>query len=79
MLVLTRKPGERLFIGDDIVVTIVEVKGDNIRIGIEAPREVKVYRGEIFEAIVAENREAALLKDITGLDEVTAGEKKTDL
>ncbi|MHC1759573.1 MAG: carbon storage regulator CsrA [Negativicutes bacterium] len=79
MLVLTRKPGERLFIGDDIVITIVEVKGDNIRIGIEAPREVKVYRGEIFEAIVAENREAALLKDIAGLDELTVAEKKTDL
>lgn len=56
MLVLTRKPGERLVIGDNIVVTVVDVKGDNIRIGIDAPREVKVYRGEIYDAIVAENR-----------------------
>ena len=40
MLVLTRKPGERLVIGDNIVVTVVEVMGDNIRIGIDAPREV---------------------------------------
>ena len=45
MLVLTRKPGERLVIGDNIVVTVVDVKGDNIRIGIDAPREVKVFRG----------------------------------
>ena len=45
MLVLTRKPVERLVIGDNIVVTVVDVKGDNIRIGIDAPREVKVFRG----------------------------------
>lgn len=50
MLVLTRKPGERLVIADNIVVTVVDVKGDNIRIGIDAPREVKVYRGEIYDA-----------------------------
>ena len=71
MLVLTRKPGERLVIGDNIVITVVEVKGDNIRLGIEAPREVKVYRGEIYEAIVAENRQAALPKDLSGLDNLT--------
>ena len=78
MLVLTRKPGERLVIGDNIVITVVEVKGDNIRIGIDAPREVKVYRGEIYDAIVAENRQAALPKDLTGLDGLKAlSEKKT--
>ena len=60
MLVLTRKPGERLVIGDNIVITVVEIKGDNIRIGIDAPREVKVYRGEIYDAIVAKNRRAAM-------------------
>ena len=68
MLVLTRKPGERLVIADNIVVTVVDVKGDNIRIGIDAPREVKVYRGEIYDAIVAENREAALNVDFSGID-----------
>ena len=72
MLVLTRKPGERLMIGDNIVLTVVEVKGDNIRIGIDAPREVKVYRGEIYDAIVAENRQAALATDLTGLDKLKA-------
>ena len=80
MLVLTRKPGERLVIGDNIVVTVVDVKGDNIRIGIDAPREVKVYRGEIFDAIVAENRQAAAATgDLTGLDQLKATPKKKSL
>ena len=47
MLVLTRKIGEKIFIGDNIHLTVVDVKGDNVRIAVEAPREVKVYRGEI--------------------------------
>ncbi|MDR3271121.1 MAG: carbon storage regulator CsrA [Peptococcaceae bacterium] len=59
MLVLTRKAGERIAIGDDIFVTVVSVKGESVRLTVEAPREVKIYRGEIFDAIVAENREAA--------------------
>ena len=79
MLVLTRKPGERLVIGDNIVITVVEVKGDNIRIGIDAPREVKVYRGEIYDAIVAENRQAALTQDISGLDKLKASSAKKPL
>ena len=80
MLVLTRKPGERLVIGDNIVVTVVDVKGDNIRIGIDAPREVKVFRGEIYDAIVAENRQAAApLGDLTGLDQLKAAPKKKSL
>ena len=80
MLVLTRKPGERLVIGDNIVVTVVEVKGDNIRIGIDAPREVKVYRGEIYDAIVAENRQAASpIGDLTGLDQLKPSATKQPL
>ena len=80
MLVLTRKPGERLVIGDNIVVTVIEVKGDNIRIGIDAPRELKVFRGEIYDAIVAENRQAAAATgDLTGLDQLTASPEKKSL
>lgn len=75
MLVLTRKPGERIVIGDNIVLTVVEAKGDNIRIGIEAPREVKIFRGEIFEAIASENRQAALQIDLDDLDRLTAAKK----
>lgn len=59
MLVLSRKPGEALRVGDDVEITIVEVKGDMVRIGIEAPRDVQVWRKELWEAIVAENKRAA--------------------
>ncbi len=68
MLALTRKVGERIVIGDNIVVTVVGMKGDNIRITIEAPKEIKIYRGEIFDAIAAENRQAAVSNDLAQLD-----------
>jgi carbon storage regulator len=60
MLVLTRRVGERIVIADDIVVTIVKLNGKQIRVAIEAPPDVRVYRGEIYERIVAE-REAVML------------------
>lgn len=59
MLVLSRKPGEALRIGDDVEITVVEVKGDMVRIGIQAPRNVQVWRKELWEAIVEENIKAA--------------------
>ena len=68
MLALTRKAGERIVIGDNIVVTVVNIKGDNIRITIEAPKEIKIYRGEIFDAIAAENKQAAAPHDLSELD-----------
>ena len=68
MLVLTRKPGEKIFIGDNISLTVVEVKGDSVRIAVEAPRDVKIYRGEIYEAIIAENKAAVIAGDMKQLD-----------
>lgn len=68
MLALTRKVGERIVIGDDIVVTIVTVKGDSVRITIDAPKEVKIYRGEIYDAIAAENLQASMPLDLSDLD-----------
>lgn len=68
MLVLTRKIGERIVIGDNIAVTVVDVKGDNIRLAIDAPKEVKIYRGEIYDAIVAENKQAASPVSLANLD-----------
>lgn len=59
MLVLTRKLGEGIVIGDDITITVVELKGGNVRIGIEAPRSKKVHRQEVYERIVQENRDAS--------------------
>ena len=59
MLVLTRRPYQQIMIGDDIVVNVVDVNGENVRIAIEAPKEVKIFRGEIYKAITEENRKAA--------------------
>ena len=64
MLVLTRKPRQQIMIGDDIVVNVVDVQGDNVRIAIEAPREVKIYRGEIYYAIQEENKQAVMMEGI---------------
>ena len=67
MLVLTRKPRQQIMIGDDIVINVVEVQGDNVRIAIDAPRSVKIYRGEIYRAIQEENKEAAIAPPV-GID-----------
>ena len=57
-LVLTRQVGETINIGDDITVTVVGVKGNQVRIGVNAPREVEVHRQEIFERIQKQRRQA---------------------
>lgn len=59
MLVLARKVNEAIVIGENIRVVVVGVEGETVRLGIEAPREVKVYRQEIFDAIQEANRQAA--------------------
>ncbi|PHR29418.1 MAG: carbon storage regulator [Desulfotalea sp.] len=70
MLVLTRKIGEGIVIGDDVTITIVEMKGGNVRIGIDAPRAKKIYRQEIFDRIVKENRDASQW-DMIDLDKIS--------
>ncbi|MFW6368693.1 MAG: carbon storage regulator CsrA, partial [Spirochaetota bacterium] len=59
MLILARKLNERIVIGDDIEISVVEIKGDQVKLGVSAPRDVKVYRHEVYEAIQEENRKAA--------------------
>ncbi|MFP4331595.1 MAG: carbon storage regulator CsrA, partial [Spirochaetaceae bacterium] len=59
MLILARKINERIVIGDNVEVSVVDIKGDQVKIGIDAPTSVKVYRYEVFEAIQQENRAAA--------------------
>jgi carbon storage regulator len=59
MLVLTRKPGEQIIIGDGIVITVLEGRGEGVRIGIEAPKGVSIQRREVVEAIAAANLAAA--------------------
>jgi carbon storage regulator len=58
MLVLSRQRDESIIIGDNIVITVVDVRGDKVRLGIEAPIEVTVHRREVYEAIQRENRRA---------------------
>ena len=59
MLILARKINESIVISDSIHVSVVDIRGDQVKLGIEAPRHVKVYRQEVYEAIQEENREAA--------------------
>jgi len=62
MLVLSRHRDESIIIGDDIVITIVDIRGDKVRLGIEAPSDVPVHRQEVYEAIQRENRKASQVK-----------------
>lgn len=72
MLILSRKINEKIMIGDDISLTIIEIRGDQVKIGVEAPKSVKVFRQEVFEAIKNENRAAALSNtDLGKLPEFT--------
>jgi len=59
MLILTRKLGERITIGDDISVTLLEIKGSQVRLGIEAPKGIGIYRQEIYERIRQQNLRAS--------------------
>jgi len=59
MLILTRKAGESLYVGDQIKVTIMELKGNQVRVGIDAPTTMKIYREEIYRQILEENQQAA--------------------
>jgi len=59
MLILSRKLNEKVVIGDGVVVSIIEIRGDQVKLGIDAPKTVKVYRQEVYDAIQDENRLAA--------------------
>lgn len=87
MLVLTRKIDESIIIGDNVKITVVEVRGDQVKIGITAPRDIAVHREEIYKEIQEENRRAAAmekapdLKDLANLlkdKEDTEGETKKE-
>lgn len=58
MLALSRKAGESVILGNDIELTILEVKGEQVKLGIKAPRNIPIYRKELFEQIQASNKEA---------------------
>ena len=62
MLVLSRHRDESIMIGDNVVVTIVDIRGDKVRLGIDAPKEIPVHRQEVYEAIRRENENAAKIQ-----------------
>jgi carbon storage regulator len=59
VLIITRKPGEKIMLGDDVVVHVMEIVGNSVRVGIQAPRSLPVYREEIWDAVRQENQAAA--------------------
>jgi carbon storage regulator len=61
MLVLSRQRDETIMIGDDVEITVVDIRGDKVRLGITAPRRIQVHRKEVYEAIKRENRQASKL------------------
>lgn len=67
MLVLSRQRDETIMIGDDIEITVVDIRGDKVRLGINAPRHIQVHRKEVYDAIKSENEQAAKLspRDVT--------------
>jgi len=65
MLILTRRSGESLMVGDDVKLTVLAIKGNQVRIGIDAPKEVAVHREEIYERIQKENAASPPLSVVT--------------
>ncbi|MCH9654628.1 MAG: carbon storage regulator CsrA [Planctomycetes bacterium] len=63
MLVLSRKKNEKIVIDENIIITIVEVRGDKVRLGIEAPREVPIHRSEVYDAIQNEQNSTSETKN----------------
>ena len=72
MLVLSRQRDETIMIGDDIEVPVVDIRGDKVRLGINAPKEISVHRKEVYDAIRRENRAAAQVKpeDLSGIGKI---------
>lgn len=78
MLALSRKENESIMIGNEIEVTVLEIKGDQVKIGIKAPKNVSIYREEIYQQIQQANREAAkgTAPQAESLAELFSGQKK---
>ena len=75
MLVLSRQRDETIMIGDDVEITVVDIRGDKVRLGITAPTRIAVHRKEVYEAIRAENERAARIEggDLRGLKPAASG------
>ncbi|MEC0244668.1 carbon storage regulator CsrA [Paenibacillus chitinolyticus] len=75
MLILSRLKGEKIIVGQDIVLTVLDVAGDQVRIGIEAPKDIPIHREEIYKAIQAENQ-AAVKMDLNAASLLKAVKSK---
>ena len=73
MLVLSRQRDETIMIGDEVEITVVDIRGDKVRLGITAPRHIQVHRKEVYEAIKRENQQASRLKpdDVNRIEDQT--------
>jgi carbon storage regulator len=71
MLILSRKVNEKIMIGNDITISVIEIRGDQVKLGIQAPPAIKIYRQEVFDAILLENKAAA--QSTPNLPEVDLG------
>lgn len=88
MLVLSRQRDESIMIGDNVVVTVVDIRGDKVRLGIQAPSEIPVHRREVYEAIKRENRRAGeiepadlqpLMQSANSVESLGRGSKRATL
>ena len=79
MLVLSRQRDETIMIGDDVEITVVDIRGEKVRLGINAPRTIQVHRKEVYEAIQRENTAAALapIVDLSNLNHQLRHRRKT--
>ena len=78
MLILARKLNESIIVGDNVEIIIVDFKGDQVKLGIRAPKDVKVYRGEIYDAIQKENIEAAKIANVpNAISQLIKSKKKS--
>ena len=80
MLVLSRKRDESIIIGDDVIITVVDIKGEQVKIGVTAPKNVSIHRKEVYEAIQQENQAAARtqVQNLTGLVKVLQKKKAAE-
>ena len=78
MLILARKPNESIMIGDQIEISVIDIKGDQVKLGINAPKTIKVYREEVYRAIQRENIEAVKTQPdkLSALDRLIPGENE---
>lgn len=77
MLLITRRPGEKIVLGDDITVTVMEVSGQTVKLGIDAPRALSIYREEIWAAVKQENEAAATAAEMPRLPRPPARDRSS--